>query len=312
MNETSPAGDSVTATFERERARLIGLSYRLLGSLTDAQDVVQDAWLRWDRADHQAIERPEAWLTTVVSRLGLDLLRARQRARTEYVGPWLPEPLIRPLTSTDPAQLAEVADSLTTAYLVLLEALTPAERLVLLLADVFAEPFASIATTLGKSEVACRKIAQRARSKIATSRAARSSPPFPRAGPGGDLPGDRMATAWEFSAAVLSGDVDHVISLLSDDAVLVSDGGKHRHAARRPVRERHRIARLLCNLANRAKDAARIEPVWINGNPGMLAVVDDVAVISLSLEIHEQRVTDITIVVNPDKLAHARSMLEIE
>ena len=143
------------AIFEAERPRLLGLAYRLLGSVVDAEDVVQEAWLRFARVDPDGLDRPAAWLTTVVSRLGLDRLRQRQRDRADYVGPWLPEPIVaepsRPgvRPEADPADAAELADSLTTAFLVLLEQLNPQERLALLLADVFGEPFRDIAGVLG-------------------------------------------------------------------------------------------------------------------------------------------------------------------
>ncbi len=183
----------VAATvFEAERPRLVGLAYRLLGSLSDAEDVVQEAWLRWAGTDRAAVDNPAAWLTTVTSRLGLDRLRARSRERATYVGPWLPEPLVEPLDlaaaeepavtadvrpSVDPADRAALADSLTTAFLVLLEELSPVERLVILLVDVFGEPFRLAAEVTGRSEAAVRQQAVRARRKLreSTSRGADAS-----------------------------------------------------------------------------------------------------------------------------------------
>ena len=290
-----------TELFERERPRLVGLSYRLLGSVSDAEDVVQEAWLRWRRTDRSGIERPQAWLTTVTSRIGLDLLRARQRDRIDYVGPWLPEPLVQPLDKDDPARVAEVTDSLTTAYLVLLETLSPPERLVLLLADVFAEPFASIAVTVGKSEATCRKIAERARTKVRGLGEDRSR----------DAAAESLATAWEFSAALLSGDVEHVKALLADDAILVSDGGKDAHAARRPVRHASRIARLLCNIARRIPAGVQMEPVWINGSPGVLATVDGAPVFAQALDVNHHVVTRVHIIVAPDKLANVERRVDL-
>ncbi|MEZ5144676.1 MAG: sigma-70 family RNA polymerase sigma factor [Acidimicrobiales bacterium] len=171
--------DAAAEVFEAERPRLVGLAYRLLGSLTDAEDVVQEAWLRWAAVDRSGIERPAAWLTTVVSRVGLDRLRAA-RERASYVGPWLPEPLVEPLDraaddppatlvppgSVDPAEQAALADSLTTAFLVLLERLAPEERLVVLLVDVFGEPFRVAAEVTGRSEAAARQMAVRSRRKL--------------------------------------------------------------------------------------------------------------------------------------------------
>src|SRR5215211_8446326 len=136
--------DEATAVFAAERPRLVGLAYRLLGSVADADDVVQEAWIRWARADQDSIERPAAWLTTVVSRLGLDRLRSRRREQVDYVGPWLPEPLVRPMDMDDPEHTTMLADSLTTTFLVMLERLSPEERLVVLLVDVFGEPFHAV------------------------------------------------------------------------------------------------------------------------------------------------------------------------
>lgn len=173
--------EAAAVVFEAERPRLVGLAYRLLGSLSDAEDVVQEAWLRWAGADRAAVDNPAAWLTTVTSRIGLDRLRARSRERASYVGPWLPEPLVEPLDlaaaeepavtadvrpSVDPADRAALADSLTTAFLVLLEELSPVERLVILLVDVFGEPFRLAAEVTGRSEAAVRQLAVRARRKL--------------------------------------------------------------------------------------------------------------------------------------------------
>ncbi len=144
---------SDAATFEAERPRLVGLAYRMLGMWADAEDVVQDAWLRWQSADEGSIERPAAWLTTVTTRLCLDRVRTAQRRREEYIGPWLPEPVV---SGPGPEEAAELSDSLTLGFLTMLDRLGPLERAVFLLADVFAVPFADIAGAVGKSEVACR------------------------------------------------------------------------------------------------------------------------------------------------------------
>ena len=164
LSEVEPELQAVDI-FEAERPRLLGLAYRILGSAVDAEDVVQEAWVRWQGA--QGIERPAAWLTTVVSRLALDAWRAQQRKREDYVGPWLPEPVA---TEPDPAERAEMADSLTFGFLVLLDELSPVERVVFLLADVFGEAYTDIAATVGKTEAACRQIASRARRKLQESK----------------------------------------------------------------------------------------------------------------------------------------------
>ncbi len=222
--------------FEAERPRLLGLAYRILGSAVDAEDVVQEAWVRWQAAT--GIERPAAWLTTVVSRLALDAWRAQQRKREDYVGPWLPEPVA---TEADPAERAEMADSLTFGFLVLLDELTAVERVVFLLADVFGESFADISATVGKTEAACRQIASRARRKLQQSKPHR---PEERLA----LPGARVAHR------SLAGDVAATMALLDPDVVLTSDGGPHRHAARRPVIGADRVTRLLVNITQRGLD----------------------------------------------------------
>jgi RNA polymerase sigma-70 factor (ECF subfamily) len=288
------------ATFDAERGRLTGLAYRLLGSLTDAEDVVQEAWIRWSRADVAAVERPSAWLTTTVGRLGLDRLRARRRERVDYVGPWLPEPFVQPLDGprntggpADPADVAELADSLTTAFLVLLERLSPEERLVVLLADVFAEPFGSVAATVGRTPDATRQLAVRARRKL---RAGPQPPVRPR-------PAEELAVAAAFAAAVMAGDVDAVRALLHPDTVLTSDGGQHRRAARRPVVGPDRVARFVVNVLRRLPEGGDVEPVLVNGAPGMLVSVDGRPFLVHALEVRDGRVARQYLVLNPDKLA---------
>ena len=181
--------------------------------------------MRWQLADRSTIDRPAAWLTTVAGRIGLDRLRARQRERAEYVGPWLPEPLVIAADHSDPAHAAELSDSLTTAFLLVLEQLDPVERLVVLLADVFDQPFSAVAEVTGKAEPACRQIAVRARRKIRSTGSGHV--------PSGGADARRLAN--DFAAAALTGDVPALLELLAPDVVLVSDGGRERHAARRPV-----------------------------------------------------------------------------
>ena len=272
--------------FEAERPRLLGLAYRILGSAVDAEDVVQEAWVRWSGAED--IERPAAWLTTVVSRLALDAWRAQQRKREDYVGPWLPEPVaIEP----GPAERAELADSLTFGFLVLLDELTPMERVVFLLADVFGEPYADIASTVGKSAAACRQIASRARRRLQESkptRPSRSSAPLAAA----------------LLQAVASGDVAATMALLDPDVVLTSDGGPHRHAARRPVIGADRVTRLLVNITRRGLANADMQFVEVNRTPALVISFRGRPEMVVAIESNEDRVQAIRIVVNPDKLKH--------
>jgi RNA polymerase sigma-70 factor (ECF subfamily) len=310
-----PGQDPRLAVFERERPRLVGLGYRLLGSLTDAEDVVQEAWIRWSRVELTSIERPAAWLTTTVSRLGLDRLRARRRAQVEYVGPWLPEPLVRPMfdagsvDAADPAARAELADSLTTAFLVLLERLTPDERLVLLLVDVFGESLLTASAMVGKSHDATRQLAVRARRKLTGDEADGGAGTLPTAR---TAPREQLAIAAAFVGAVMSGDVDAVCSMLSPDAVLTSDGGPNRHAARRPVVGADRIARFLVNLSRRLPpDGVGVEPMWVNGSPGVLVTVAGQPFMVNVIEIVGERVVRQYSIVNPDKLTSIGRSIEL-
>ena len=286
-----PAGADAEL-FERERPRLVGFAYRLLGTVADAEDVVQEAWFRWAAADRAAIERPAAWLTTVVSRIGLDRLRAVQRARVDYVGPWLPEPIVEPMASSEPEHAAVLSDSLTTAFLVMLERLSPDERLVVLLVDVFGEAFAVAASATGRSEEACRQLAVRARRKL------RSEPPHPRT-----AAREQLTIATAFVDAVMTGDVATVMSMLSPTVVLVSDGGPRRHAARRPVVGADRVARFVINVGKRVDAAAmQYDPVWVNGRPGLLVSVGGRAAMVSAVDVVDGRIERYWSFVNPDKL----------
>lgn len=280
-----------TREFEAERPRLLGLAYRITGTFADAEDVVQEVWLRWQSADRGTIERPAAWLTTVTSRAALDRLRAGQRRREEYVGPWLPEP-IRVEATPGPEHAAELAESLTLGFLTVLERLEPVERVVFLLADVFREPFREIAAAVGRSEAACRQVASRARQRVRDARRARPE----------RSPDQRVVL--DLVAAVVAGDVDRTIALLDADAVLTSDGGANRRAARQPVVTAPRVARFLVNTVRRLRPDAEVHRALVNGEPavivGRLARPFHLVV----FEAHGPVVSAVRIVVNPDKLGH--------
>ena len=246
MTTGGRAGDS---TFVGARPRLLGLAYRILGSLADAEDVVSEVWIRWDRVDRAALDRPEAWLTTVTTRLALDHLRARRRRRGDYPGPWLPEPLVG---TPAPEEAAEVADSLTLGFLILLDELGPVERAVFILAEVFAVPFDEIAEVVHKSPAACRQIASRARRRVREAHLPRPSAP------------DRLLVDGLVDA-VASGDIRAVIERLAPDVVCTSDGGPLRRAARRPVVTAPRVARLLVNLSRRFAGRIDVTPVTVSG-----------------------------------------------
>jgi RNA polymerase sigma-70 factor (ECF subfamily) len=291
-------GPSPTPTdvFERERPRLIGLAYRMVGTVTDAEDVVQDAWLRWQTVGVDQLERPEAWLTTVTTRVALDHLRSTRRRRETYVGPWLPEPLVSP---AGPVDTAVLADSLRLGFLAVLDQLSPVERAVFLLADVFAVPFADIATTVDKSEVACRQIASRARRRVRQ--------PAPTHDPDA-----HRAITDALLAAIAVGDVDQVLERLAPDVVCLSDGGAARRAARRPVVGAPRVSRLLINLAHRYTGDIEVRTASVNGDAGAVIVIDGEVDVVAAFEIRDHRVVAIRLVRNPDKLVHVACPVPME
>jgi len=279
--------------FGAERPRLLGLAYRMTGSYAEAEDVVQDAWLRWSGVDASSIDNPPAWLTTVVTRLSLDRLKAIDRRRADYVGEWLPEPVA---TGRGPAETAEVADSLTLGFLVLLDRLTPLERAVFLLAEVFAEPYAEVGAALDRTPEACRQIARRARRKLDQAR----RPPRPDQ-PSGQPPDLRSDLLGELVSAVLSGDAEAVMALLDPDVVLTSDAGSTRRAARRPVVGADRVARLVINLTHRDLELGAMRVIELNGRP---ALVTDLAGGPMVVQVDQRDglVTAVWIMMNPEKL----------
>jgi RNA polymerase sigma-70 factor, ECF subfamily len=274
------------------RGRLLGLAYRMLGSRSDADDVVQDAYIRF--AGARDIHNPEAFLVTVVTRLCLDRLKSAKAQREIYVGPWLPEPVF------DAEGLAadtatELADDLSFALLLALDRLSPLERAAFLLHDVFDVPFSEIARMLDRTEAACRQLATRAR------RAVRDTRPAPAATPDSHA---RLLSA--FSEAVASGDVSRLAGLLRADAVAVTDGGGRKTAALNPIMGADKVARFFIALA--AKNAGRdirIQPTMINGTAGALLYMDGEVDHTLSMAIDGDRIAAIYIVRNPDKLRHA-------
>ena len=288
------AGSTPTELFEGERTRLFGLAYRMLGSVAEADDVVQDTWLRFDRAvgTDAAPRRPAAWLTTVATRLAIDRLRSAQHRREVYVGPWLPEPI---LTDRDPAHVVELDDTLRLAFLHSLERLAPVERAVFLLHDVFGTPFVDVAEAVDRSEVACRQLASRARSRVRSDR--------PRV----TVDERRQRELLDaFLGAVMGGGLDELERLLTEDVVLTSDGGAEQRAARNPVLGRRRTARLMVNLARRSPAGIGLEVVEVNGELGMAVTLEGVPVMLNEFEFEGGLVARIHTVNSPTKLAAAR------
>ncbi len=285
------------ARFDAERRRLTSLAYRMTGTPDDADDVVQEVWIRWQRADRSAIDNEAAWLTTVTTRVAIDRLTSAQARRESYVGPWVPEPIADRTDGAefvDPAEVVASSDSLTLGFLRVLETLDPTERAVFLLHDVFAVPFAEVAIAVDRNEAATRQMARRARAKVRDGRP-RLTPP----------PTEVRELSDAFLAAILDGDVDRLTTMLTDDVVHISDGGPDHHAARRPVRGPDKVARLFVNLARREwlpTDA--FHWVDVNGQPGAYVVRDGEPYLLTVLNWRDRQVAEAIAIVNPDKLRH--------
>lgn len=271
-------------SFECHRAHLHGIAYRMLGSVADADDVVQDAYLRWQASDPTAVQSTVAYLTTVVTRLCLDQLKSARVERTEYVGPWLPEP-VPTRGDVDPAWIS-------TAFMLVLERLGPVERAVFLLHQVFDTPFAEIAQMVGKREDSCRQIFRRAKQRVEKAR--------PRFQP---RPEDHRALLQGFLSACTAGDVTALEQLLAEDAVLYSDGGGKVAAARKPIEGAPAIAKFFTRLAAQAPPGTRLREAEVNGLPGGIIEIDDAVSSVVSLEVADGRICSVLVVRNPDKLA---------
>jgi RNA polymerase sigma-70 factor (ECF subfamily) len=286
--------------FEAMRPRLFGIAYRMTGSVADAEDAVQDAWIRWHAVDGSSIRSTEAYLVSMVTRLSIDRLRSAQRRRETYVGPYLPEPIIEgPLmadtTDSEPERVSELSDSLTFAFLVLMDELGPEERAVFLLHDVFGYSFDEVGEAVGRSSAACRQVASRARRRLDDGRVE-----LRRA----DEAHEREMLA-KMSGALLTGDIEGVMALLSPDVVQLDDGGPNRHAGRRPIVGPWRVARVLVNITKRLPSDAELEIVRVNGNPGVLVRIDGRADLVLTVEFGpDGLIRRFWTQLNPDKLRH--------
>jgi RNA polymerase sigma-70 factor (TIGR02957 family) len=272
--------------FVAHRNLLFTVAYEMLGSAADAEDVVQETWLRWAEVDQAQVQEPRAYLVRIVTRQALNRLRTLSRRREDYVGEWLPEPL---LTAPDVAEDVELADSVSMAMLTVLETLGPTERAVFVLREVFDLPYDEIATAVGKTSAAVRQIATRARSHVAARR--------PRV----DVDrAEQQAVVESFLAAVQGGDLQALLDSLAPDVVLLADGGGVANAIRKPLRGAEPVARLLANFALFAPTAT-VEAVWLNGAPG--ARIDaDGELTAVSLVVENGRITRILAMRNPAKL----------
>ncbi|MFD0901253.1 RNA polymerase sigma-70 factor [Actinomadura sediminis] len=286
MTDAMPGTDP----YDEHRRLLFATAYRMLGSVADAEDVLQDAWLKWNSADRDAVRNPRAYLVRTVTNLALNRLTSARAARETYVGPWLPEPL---LTSPDAAAETEMAENVSTAMLVVLETLGPVERAVFVLREVFGYSHAEIAEALDRPEPTVRQIARRARAHVQARR-----PRF-------DTDRARREEITErFIAACSGGDLTAVMELLAPDVTAWSDGGGKITAARRPLHGADHVARwFLGVLAKPVSAGVTLEPAVINGETGVLFTVGDARVGALTFGVADGRMRDLRFQFNPDKLS---------
>lgn len=277
-------------TFESYRPLLFSIAYRMLGSAMEAEDIVQEAYLRFQSA--RQVQSPKAYLSTVVTRLCLDRLKSAREQRESYIGPWLPEPVIT--ADLEPEQEASLVDSISMAFLVLLENLTPLERAVFLLREVFDYDYAEIADMLGRDEAACRQLFSRAKKRVAEQR-----PRFKSS------PEEHNRLLANFMQAVTVGELAGLTALLAEDVTLWSDGGGKVQAATRPVHGRDAVARLLLGIRRFAPEGMQIELAPINGEMGIILRNADAApLFAVTLETGDGLIRAFRLVVNPDKLKH--------
>jgi RNA polymerase sigma-70 factor (TIGR02957 family) len=285
--------------FSAQRRLLFTVAYEVLGSAADAEDVVQETWLRWAALDAEAraaVRDPRAYLVRIVARQALNRLRSQARRREDYVGPWLPEPL---LTSPDVAEDVELAESVSIAMLTVLETLGPLERAVFVLREVFETPYDEIAEAVARTPTAVRQIAHRAREHVAARR--------PRVQVSRV---EQQKVVERFLVAVRSGDVEGLLEVLAPDVVVVADGGGVVAAAPRPIHGAARVAAFLSGLGKRV-GAFEAKPMWLNGAPAMRIDVDTALDTVASLVVEDGRITRIYAMRNPEKLSHLSEEAEL-
>ncbi|MFE5298402.1 RNA polymerase sigma factor SigJ [Streptomyces sp. NPDC056632] len=283
----------LTDLFEEHRALLTGVAYRMLGRAADAEDVVQDAWLRWTADDRGDVREPRAYLVRITTRLSLDRLRQAQSRRESYVGPWLPEPIVTDYGPAvpDTAERALLSDSVSLAVLVVLESLSPLERAVFVLREAFGFPFAEIATALDRSEAAVRQLAGRARKHVDEGR------------PRYDVdPVQRRDLTERFLTAAASGDLEGLLALLAPDARLVGDSGGKSKAPLRIMETADKICRFLVAVAEGADETFGYRFAEVNGGPALIALVGDRVDSVFQVDVRDGRIACVYVQRNPDKL----------
>jgi RNA polymerase sigma-70 factor (TIGR02957 family) len=300
-------GRDPAGVFDEHRGLLVSVAYRILGSVSDAEDAVQEAWLRWSGVDHSEVSDPRAFLVRVTTRLAVDRLRRVKARRESYVGPWLPEPI---LIGQDVAEDAAMAESVSMAMLVVLETLSPLERAVFVLREAFGMPHAEIADVLGRKEEAVRQLARRARAHVRERRTRFDA----------DQTEQRRVTE-RFLEAAASGDLEALMQVLSPGVTLVADGGGRSLAPRRPVRRADKVARFLVAVATEEQMARFLESVGVgstpdlrihlaqvNGGPGIVATSEGEPITAIVLDVAGGVVETVHLVANPEKLAGVRAV----
>ena len=283
--------DAATTTFHDLRPRLKGIAYRMLGSVSESEDIVQDVWLRWHDADTDSVKNAEAWLVATTTRISIDRLRSAKARREQYVGIWLPEPVLTEWPAT-PEDIEELSNEVSVAFLTVLERLTPEARAAFLLREVFDVDYSEVAQTLGKSEAACRQIVHRAKAQLREERPRRAVPSQAH-----------QKLMRRFAEVLAQGDFAGMKSMLADTAVLLGDGGGHVSSFPKPMVGGLRIAQLLFAPHLRPKDALRIELVMINGQYAVLRYINGELESAQSYESDGKHITRVHVQRNPEKLA---------
>lgn len=309
MSEGTSGGRQSDAVrlFDENRGLLVSVAYRVLGSVTDAEDAVQEAWLRWSNVDHSEVNDPRAFLVRVTTRLAIDRLRRAKVRRETYIGPWLPEPV---LTGQDPSEDAAMAESVSMAMLVVLETLSPLERVVFVLREAFGMPYSEIADILGRKEEAVRQLAHRARAHVHERRSRFDADE-----------GEQRRVTERFLEATSTGDLEGLMAVLSPDVELVADSGGRALAPRRPVRGATKVARFLGAIVTEEQTARFLESVGsepsggtdihlaqVNGTPGIVITAGGEPISALVLDVSDGLVMTIRLVANPEKLAGVRAI----
>ncbi|SEG73031.1 RNA polymerase sigma-70 factor, ECF subfamily [Nonomuraea solani] len=297
MNERSDRMDAATEAFVRHRNLLFTVAYEMLGSAADAEDVLQETWLRWMKVDLEQVQDQRAYLVRITTRRSLDRLRTMRRRKEAYVGSWLPEPL---LTAPDVAEDVELAESVSMALMLVLETLSPTERAVFVLREVFDVGYDEIAAAVGKNAAAVRQIAHRARKHVDARRPRETV-----------SPGETRAALESFQRAFETGDLQGLLDVLAPEVVLVSDGGGVKQAAPRPITGAGKVARFITGGPRKAGAVLTGESTMVNGNPALVVRVDGEIDGVMAVRVEGARITGLYYVRNPEKLTRIGSEVRL-